>query len=152
MDLQGAVESASDRVEHAATRGPDPDSIARVSLAAMLLAAGAHKLLDPGAWTVYVVDWLAPWLVVSPVAFMLVNGLLEVGFGALLLADRWTAVAAVVAAVSLTATAVYLALVWAMSGAFGDVFARDLGLAGLAWAVLSATLRRNNRSQGPRAT
>jgi hypothetical protein len=47
----------------------------------MVLLAGVHKLAAPAAWAVYVTDWLAPWLVVSPVVFMLVNGVLEVGFG-----------------------------------------------------------------------
>ncbi|NIB98909.1 DoxX family membrane protein [Halobacterium sp. R2-5] len=108
----------------------------------MLLAAGVHKLLDPGAWAVYVTDWLAPWLVVSPVAFMLANGVLEVWFAALLLADRYTAFAALVAAVSLLATIGYLAVVWATTGRFGDVLARDIGLAGLALAVLVDALRR----------
>lgn len=114
----------------------NPATIARWALAAMLLAAGVHKLLDPLAWTVYVTDWLAPWLVVSPELFMLANGVLEVGFAALLFADRYPAFAALVAAVSLTATVAYLAVVWVTSGQFGDVLARDVGLAGLAWAVV----------------
>ena len=107
----------------------------------MLLLAGVHKLLDPVAWTVYVADWLVPWLVVSPVAFMLLNGVLEVGFGLALLADRFTAVASAVAAASLTATVAYLFVVWVLSGRFGDVVARDVGLAGLAWAVLVEAVR-----------
>jgi hypothetical protein len=66
---------------------------------------------------------------------------LEVGFGLALLADRFTAFAGLVAAVSLTATVGYLAVVWVLSGRFGDVLARDVGLAGLAWAVLVDALR-----------
>lgn len=108
----------------------------------MLLAAGVHKLLDPAGWTVYVTDWLAPWLVVSPETFMLANGYLEVGFAALLLTDRFTASAAFVAAVSLAATTGYLAVVWIATGAFGDVVARDVGLTGLAVAVLVDALRQ----------
>jgi uncharacterized membrane protein YphA (DoxX/SURF4 family) len=112
----------------------------------MVFLAGVHKLLDPAAWTVYVTDWLAPWLVVSPVVFMLVNGVLEVGFGAAIVADRYTAFAAAVAAVSLSATCAYLALVFAVEGgAFGDVLARDVGLAGLAWAVLVDALAGSTR-------
>jgi len=107
----------------------------------MLLAAGVHKLLDPAAWAAYVTDWLAPWLVVSPIAFMLVNGVLELGFAGLLFADRYTAVAGLVAGVSLTATVAYLVVVWATTGQFGDVIARDVGLAGLAWAVSVDALR-----------
>nr|WP_276239367.1 DoxX family membrane protein [Halobaculum sp. DT55] len=124
----------------AAARLPPAPTLARWSLGAMVLAAGVHKLHDPAAWTVYVVDWLAPLLVVSPTAFMLVNGYLEVGFGLALLADRYTGVASLVAAGSLSATCVYLAVVWATTGAFGDVLARDVGLAGLAWAVVRQAL------------
>jgi hypothetical protein len=101
----------------------------------MLVAAGGHKLLQPGDWTVYVTDWLAPWLVVSPRVFMLANGWLELGFAALLLADRYTALAATVAWVSLLATISYLSVVWLTTGAFGDVIARDLGLLALALVV-----------------
>jgi energy-converting hydrogenase Eha subunit C len=107
----------------------------------MLVAAGVHKLIDPAAWAVYVTDWLAPWLVVSPVAFMLINGWLEIGFGVALLADRYVAVSAAVAAVSLTATILYLLAVWLTTGQFGDVIARDVGLAGLALAVFADAVR-----------
>lgn len=127
-----------------AGRAPDPTTLARLSLGAMVLLAGVHKLLDPAAWTVYVTDWLEPWILVSPVAFMLLNGVLEVGFGAAILADRYTAFAAAVAAVSLTATCGYLAVVLVLDGAFGDVLARDVGLAGLAWAVLVDALRADS--------
>ena len=126
-----------------ATRAPRTTTIARFSLGSMVFAAGVHKLFDPLAWTVYVVEWLAPLLVVTPVTFMLVNGVLEVGFGAAILADRYTAFASAVAAVSLTATVLYLAIVFVVEGGlFGDVLARDIGLAGLAWAVLVDSLRR----------
>ncbi|AHG03424.1 DoxX family protein [Halobacterium sp. DL1] len=129
------------RVVSLAVRSPDPATLARWALGAMLVAAGAHKLLDPGAWAVYVTDWLAAWLVVSPVTFMVVNGYLELLFGALLLDDRATAFASLVAAVSLTATLGYLAVVWVTTGQFGDIVARDVGLAGLAWAVFVAAMR-----------
>lgn len=109
----------------------------------MLLLAGVHKLLTPGAWAYYVVDWLAPVLLVTPVEFMVLNGWLEVAFGLALLADRYTAFAGAVAAVSLTATVGYLVVVWATAGRFGDVLARDVGLAGLAWAVLVEALRES---------
>jgi uncharacterized membrane protein YphA (DoxX/SURF4 family) len=113
-----------------------PPVLARVGLGAMVLLAGVHKLLAPAAWAVYVTDWLAPLLVVSPVTFMLVNGVLEVGFGLAILADRYTALAAGVAAVSLSATVAYLALVAVLAGGlFADVLVRDVGLAALAWAV-----------------
>lgn len=113
----------------------------RAGLGAMLVAAGVHKLLDPAAWAVYVTDWLAPLLVVSPVVFMLINGWLEIGFGLALLADRYVAFSAAVAAVSLSATILYLLVVWATTGQFGDVLARDIGLAALALAVFADGVR-----------
>ncbi|WP_410764725.1 DoxX family membrane protein [Haloferax sp. DFSO60] len=142
MDFEGV----SRRLSSLATRAPSPTILARLGLGLMVFAAGVHKLLDPLAWSVYVVDWLAPWLVISPVAFMLVNGVLEVGFGAAIVADRYTAFASAVAAVSLTATCLYLLLVFFLeAGLFGDVLARDIGLAGLAWAVLVQSLREDSR-------
>lgn len=129
------------RGEAAIARVPPTATVARLSLGLMLLAAGVHKLLAPGVWAIYVVDWLAPWLVVSPTAFMLINGYLEIVFGLALLADRYTAFASLVAAVSLTATVGYLAAVFATQGLFGDVLARDVGLAGLAWVVFVESVR-----------
>lgn len=125
-----------------ADRAPRPGAIAQFGLGAMVLVAGVHKLLDPAAWTVYVVPWLEPFIVVSPTEFMLANGWLEIGFGLALLLDRYVTVSSLVAAVSLTATVLYLAVVWAGSGQFGDVVARDVGLAGLAWAVFVGELQR----------
>ncbi|PSQ00507.1 DoxX family protein [Halobacteriales archaeon QS_4_70_19] len=122
-------------------RAPAPATIARLGLGLMILSAGVHKLLAPEAWALYVVDWLEPVIVLSPVHFMLLNGWLELAFGLALVVDRYTAFAAAVAAVSLTATVGYLAIVWATTGLFGDVLARDVGLAGLAWAVLVESLR-----------
>lgn len=119
----------------------DPDVLARVGLGVMLLLAGVHKLLDPASWVAYVVSWLAPLLVVTPVQFMLVNGVLEIGFGAVLVADRYTTAAAAVAAVSLAATTVYLLLVGlTQGGVFLDVMVRDVGLTALATAVLLRSL------------
>lgn len=120
---------------------PAGATLARWALGAAILLAGAHKLLAPAAWNVYVVDALAAVLVVSPTAFTLANGVLELGFGAALLADRGTPVAAAVVAVSLSATCVYLAAVWATAGRFGDVLVRDVGLTGLAWAVTVESVR-----------
>ena len=140
MDLRARTRTIRRRASDAAAAGPRPATLARWGLGAMLVAAGVHKLVDPAAWTVYVTDWLAPWLVVSPTVFMLANGYLEILFGVALLADRYVAFAALVAAVSLAATTGYLAVVWATTGAFGDVVARDVGLTGLAWAVLADAL------------
>ncbi|WP_435117041.1 DoxX family membrane protein [Halolamina sp. C58] len=114
----------------------DTATVARLGLGVMLVFAGVHKLLAPAAWSVYVTDWLAPWLVVSPRLFMLANGPPEVLVGSLLLADRYVAPATAVAAVSLPVTVLYLAVVAAMDGRFVDVLIRDVGLAALAWVVL----------------
>lgn len=122
-------------------RVPPPSTLARAGLGATIALAGVHKLLAPGAWATYVTDWLAPWLVVSPIVFMLINGVLEIGFGVAIVADRWTVVGAGVAAVSLTATVGYLALVAVFEdGLFFDVLIRDVGLAALAWAVVVDSL------------
>lgn len=108
----------------------------------MLVVAGVHKLVAPEAWAVYVVDWLAPWLVVSPRLFMLLNGPPEIAVGLGLLADRFVAVGAAIAAVSLTVTTAYLAVVaLTRGGLFADVMIRDIALAGLAWAVLADRVR-----------
>jgi len=123
-------------------RVPDPATLARVGLGAMVLAAGVHKLLDPGAWAVYVVPWLEPVIVLSPVEFMLLNGWLELAFALALLVDRYTAFASLVGAASLTATVGYLTVVWVTTGQFGDLIARDVGLAMLAWAVFAEAVRR----------
>jgi uncharacterized membrane protein YphA (DoxX/SURF4 family) len=129
-----------------AERAPSPSVLARVGLGAMVFLAGVHKLLAPEIWAGYVTGWLAPWLVVSPVTFMLVNGVLEVGFGAAIAADRWTVFTAGVAAVSISATTAYLALVAVLEGGlFADVLIRDVGLAALAWAVtVDALTPRDN--------
>ncbi len=127
--------------EPALNRTPSTATIARLGLGAMVLLAGAHKLLEPGAWAIYVVPWLEPFVLLSPVEFMLLNGWLELAFGLALLRDRYTAVASLVAAVSLTVTVVYLLVVWLTAGLFGDVLVRDVGLAALAWTVLVDALR-----------
>lgn len=122
-------------------RLPGGDAVARLGLGAMLGLAGVHKLLAPTAWTVYVADWLAPLLVVSPAAFMLANGVIELLFGGLLLANRSVVFAAFVAAVSLSATVAYLAVLGLDDGRFLDVLIRDVGLAALAWVVLVDGIR-----------
>jgi uncharacterized membrane protein YphA (DoxX/SURF4 family) len=141
MALRERATAVLDRARTTARAGPRPVTVARLGLGATLVAAGAHKLVDPVAWTVYVTDWLAPWLLVSPTTFMLANGYLEVAFGAALLADRYVAFASFVAAGSLAATTCYLVVVWATTDAFGDVVVRDVGLTALALVVLVDALR-----------
>lgn len=111
------------------------DDVARWGLGLVILFAGVHKLLDPGAWAVYVVPWLAALLPMTPEEFMLLNGLLEPPFAAALLADRYAAPAAAFVALSLGATATYLIVVALTTGDFWDVVVRDIGLTALAVAV-----------------
>ena len=117
-------------------RLPRSETVARVGLGTMLVLAGVHKLVAPEVWAVYVTDWLAPWLVVSPRLFMPLNGPPEILVGGLLLGDRYVAPATAVAAVSLPATVAYLAVVAVTDGLFVDVLVRDVGLSALAWVVL----------------
>ena len=126
--LRKWLEPAVDAVE---TR-----ALARWGLGVMLVLAGVHKLLAPGVWASYVTDWLAPWLLVSPRLFMLLNGPPEILVGVLVLTDRYVAPATAVAAVSLPATVGYLALVAITDGHFVDILIRDVGLTALAWVVL----------------
>ena len=77
---------------------------------------------------------------------MLANGYFEIGFGAALVADRYTAFAAFVAAVSLTLTTGYLLILWVTADVFGDVVVRDIGLTRLAWTVLIGILRHERWS------
>ena len=120
----------------------DTAALARWGLGAMLVLAGLHKLVAPKVWAAYVTDWLAPWLVVSPRLFMLLNGPPEILVGGLLLANRYVAPATAVAAVSLPATVLYLSLVAVTDGLFVDVLIRDVGLTALAWVVLLDALGR----------
>ena len=128
-DPYGAVDRRVARFERYA------DDLARVGLGLTILLAGLHKLVDPGAWAVYVVSPLDALLPMTPVEFMLLNGLLEPPFAVALLADRYTTFAAAFVAVSLVATIVYLAVAGLTTGLFVDVLIRDVGLAALATAV-----------------
>lgn len=124
-------------------RVPEPAVFARVGLGTMVFLAGVHKLAAPDIWAAYVTEWFAPFIIVSPVVFMLINGVLEVGFGIAIVADRFTVVGAGVAAVSLSATVGYLALVAVLDGGlYLDILIRDVGLAALAWAVVVDALGR----------
>jgi len=112
------------------------DDAARVGLGLVILFAGVHKLFDPDAWAVYVDPWLAGLLPMSPVAFMLLNGVLELPFALALLLDRYTTAAAAFVTASLVATIAYLSAVALVGdGAAVDVIVRDVGLAALAGAV-----------------
>lgn len=111
------------------------EDVARVGLGLTILFAGLHKLVDPGAWAVYLVSPVDALLPMSPVEFMLLNGVLEPPFALALLADRYTTPAAAFVALSLAATALYLAVVGLTRGLFLDVLVRDVGLLALAATV-----------------
>jgi uncharacterized membrane protein YphA (DoxX/SURF4 family) len=122
------------------------DPLARIGLGVVILLAGVHKLLNPAAWAVYIVPPFDRLLLLSPVDFMFLNGLLEPPFALALILDRWTTFAAAFVTASLVATVLYLAVVAALTdGAFVDVLIRDIGLAALAAHV---TIRAATGSDG----
>lgn len=110
------------------------DPVARLGLGTVILLAGVHKLVDPGAWAVYV-EPIAFLLPMTTEEFMLLNGVLEPPFALAVLLDRYTVPAAAFITLSLVATVVYLTGVAALTGQFVDVIVRDIGLAALGFAV-----------------
>lgn len=124
-----------------AARGPPPSDVHRVGLGVVILVAGAHKVAAPGVWSAYSASIVTALWPISMDATMVANGVIEVGFGLVLLADRHTAVAAAVVAISLLGVVANLALVAVVSGQFVDVLIRDLGLAALATGVTIAAAK-----------
>jgi hypothetical protein len=121
------------------------DPLSRVGLGVVILLAGVHKLLDPAAWALYLVPPFDRLVLVSPVEFMLVNGVLEPPFALALVFDRYTTAAAAFVTVSLVVTVLYLAVAAVLTdGAFVDVLIRDVGLAALAATV---TIRAAARAE-----
>lgn len=126
------------RAEHLA------DPLSRIGLGVVILLAGVHKLLAPEAWAVYLVPPFDRLVIVSPVQFMLLNGVLEPPFALALILDRYTTFAAAFVTVSLSVTIVYLAIAAVLTdGAFVDVLIRDIGLAALAGSVTIRAARRS---------
>lgn len=111
------------------------DPVLRIGLGIVILLAGGHKLVDPGAWTVYVAPPFQPLPVLSWTEAMIANGIAEVAFGGLLLADRYTVFAAAVVSLSLVGVAVDLVVLLALTGEGADILIRDLGLVALAVGV-----------------
>lgn len=111
------------------------DPLLRIGLGLVVLLAGLHKLVAPGDWAVFVVPPFDVVLPTTPRQFMLANGVLELPFGAALLADRYTTLAAATVALSLAATVGYLAVASALGGTFVDELIRDIGLVALATGV-----------------
>lgn len=136
MDRTAALTTLA-RVERLA------DPLSRVGLGVVILLAGIHKLLAPEAWAVYLVPPFDRLVILSPVEFMLLNGVLEPPFALALILDRYTTFAAAFVTVSLAVTVVYLTIAAVLTGgAFVDVLVRDIGLAALAGSVTLRAARR----------
>lgn len=130
------------------THRPAAASVARYGLGVTILLAGIHKLIAPTAWTIYLIGGVEPFILVTPLQFMLLNGILEIAFGLAIVGNHWTVPAVAIVAISLAATTVYLALVAVVrTGQFVDILIRDLGLLALAVTVLVQQLG-NERGKG----
>ena len=110
-------------------------TILRVGLGLVILAAGLHKFVAPGAWAVYLAPLFADRWPVGLDLTMVVFGATEVPVGLALLADRWTTLAAAIVAVSMLGTLGNLLIAWVQTGQFGDTIVRDFGLLVLATGV-----------------
>lgn len=109
--------------------------VLRVGLGLVILLEGAHKLVAPEMWAVYAAPWVLAIWPAPMVPTMVANGAIEVGFGAAIVADRYTTVAAAVVALSIAFVVVNLATIGVATGAFVDVAIRDVGLVALAVGV-----------------
>jgi len=125
------------------------DPIARIGLGLVILLAGLHKLVDPGAWAVYV-EPIAFVLPMTTEEFMLLNGVLEPPFALAVLLDRYTVPAAAFIALSLSATVLYLTAVAALTGDFVTAIVRDVGLTALAVGVTVRAAARESENPGRR--
>lgn len=129
--------------------------VLRIGLGLVLLLGGVHKVVAPEVWTVYAAPWvraLWPESLLTLSTAMRLNGLVEVGFGAVLIAGVYTPIAAGIVALSLVGVLVDLLSVALTSGRFVDVLLRDLGLLVLAIGVTVLAARREDRAgdaEGP---
>lgn len=123
----------------------------RVGVGLMLLLAGAHKLVAPDVWSAYYAPLfldLDPTGIAGSAPAMQAGGVGEVLFGLLILADRWVSVVAALAALSIVAVVVNLAVLALQTGEAVDVLIRDLGLAFMAAALAVLSAREELRSRG----
>lgn len=124
--------------------------VLRVGLGAVILLAGAHKLVAPGVWTKYAAPWVTAVWPESLLPFALamqINGAIEVGFGVALLAGVYTTVAAGIVAVSLLGVVVDLLAGAVLTGKYVDVLIRDIGLLTLAVGVTLLSARSEERAE-----
>lgn len=117
--------------------------VLRAGVGLLLLLAGAHKLVAPDVWSAYYAPLfldLDPTGIAGSAAAMQAGGVGEVLFGLLILADRYTSIVSALAALSLAAVVLNLAVLALQTGQAVDVLIRDVGLtlAAAALAVLSA--------------
>lgn len=141
-----ATENRKDATERQYSEYADLAPVAlRIGLGVVILAAGLHKLVEPGAWAVYMAPLFAARWPVGLDPTMVVFGVTEVPVGLALLADRWTAIAAGIVAVSMLGTVGNLAIAWVQTGDFADTLIRDFGLFVLATGVALRSLDGGGR-------
>lgn len=134
--MHAAVAALLDGFERRlAVHGDLAPAALRVGLGVVILLAGLHKLVAPGAWAVYLAPAFAAVWPVSVESSMVVFGLTELPVGLALLADRYAALAAAVVAVSMLGVLVDLTVAVAQTGRYADVLVRDLAVTALAVGV-----------------
>lgn len=143
------VRSALDRSDAWLGRYADHAGLVlRLALGVTILLAGAHKLVAPGAWHVYLAPafeqfWPTSLIPLDP-TFVLF-GVSEVLFGVLILADWHTPTVAAITGLSLLGVVINLAVAVAQGLPYADVLVRDVGLTLLAFGVALEPARRRPR-------
>lgn len=132
-----------------ATQGRRGVPILRVGVGLLLLLAGLHKLVAPDVWSAYYAPLfldLDPTGLAGSAATMQAGGLGEAVFGLLILADRYASIVAALAALSLLAVVLNLAVLALQTGEAVDVLIRDVGLTLMAAALAVLSAREEVRS------
>jgi hypothetical protein len=120
----------------------------RAGFIVLPIAAGLDKFFHVIAdWEMYLSPAIERLLPVSPQLFMRLSGVIEVAVG-VLMATRFTRVAAYLASIWLTAIAVNLVT----TGMFYDIAVRDLGLALAAFVLARLTEAREARAASSNRT
>lgn len=119
--------------------------ILRMGLGAVILLAGAHKLVAPDVWTEYAAPWVTSLWPEPLLPFeraMMINGVFELLFGVALLVGFYTTVTAGIIALALISIVINLLTGAVMTGEFVDVLIRDIGLLALAIGVTLLSAQR----------
>lgn len=111
-------------------------AVARVALGVVLLWFGIHELIQPSLWTGYVPA--VPSTSHLALGLVLVHGWALVVLGVALSLGVATRLAAALSALAL----IEIVLSLSLTGGVTDIVARDLGVFGLAVAVLASDQRR----------